>query len=143
MSYQRQKLNFYDDEKGGWIPGMGDNKPRPRELNGGCFGYVADAFQNNLPELPSESSRSQRSAVSSINDCILSDAGSSRSGSPVSDQFGGGRRRPRTANAADSSQMREVMWSPPSPESNREEVVEEPCIALDVADKKSHSIFHP
>ena len=22
------------------------------------------------------------------------------------------------------------MWSPPSPESNREEVVEEPCIAL-------------
>lgn len=118
MSYQRQKLNFYDDEKGGWIPGMGDNKPRP------------------------QSSRSQRSAVSSINDCILSDAGSSRSGSPVSDQFGGGRRRPRTANAADSSQMREVMWSPPSPESNREEVVEEPCIALDVADKKSHSIFH-
>ena len=36
----------------------------------------------------------------------------------------------RTANAADSSQMREVMWSPPSPESNREEVVEEPCIAI-------------
>ena len=32
MSYQRQKLNFYDDEKGGWIPGMGDNKPRPRKL---------------------------------------------------------------------------------------------------------------
>jgi len=117
MSYQRQKLNFYDDEKGGWIPGMGDNKPRP------------------------QSSRSQRSAVSSINDCILSDAGSSRSGSPVSDQFGGGRRRPRTANAADSSQMREVMWSPPSPESNREEVVEEPCIAIDCADKKAIPFF--
>ena len=32
MSYQRQKLNFYDDEKGGWIPGMGDNKARPRKL---------------------------------------------------------------------------------------------------------------
>ena len=31
MSYRRQKLNFDDDEKGGWIPGMGDNKPRPRK----------------------------------------------------------------------------------------------------------------
>ena len=52
------------------------------ELNGGCFGYVPDAFSNNLPELPSESSRSSRSAASSINECIISEAGSSRSGSP-------------------------------------------------------------
>ena len=36
----------------------------------------------------------------------------------------------RTANASDSSQMRDIMWSPPSPETNREEVEEEPCIAI-------------
>lgn len=117
MSYRRQKLNFDDDEQGGWIPGMGDNKPRP------------------------QSSRSMRSAVSSINDCIISTAGSSRSESPAADIFGGSRRRPRTANASDSSQMRDIMWSPPSPETNREEVVEELCIELDVADKKAIPFF--
>jgi len=32
MAYRRQKLGFGDDDSGAWIPGLGDNKPRPREL---------------------------------------------------------------------------------------------------------------
>ena len=31
MAYRRQKLDFAEGESGGWIPGLGDNKPRPRE----------------------------------------------------------------------------------------------------------------
>ena len=56
-------------------------------MGGSCFGYVPDAFSNDLPEFPSESSRSVRSAVSSINDCIISVAGtgSTRSESPGSE----------------------------------------------------------
>lgn len=53
------------------------------ELGGSFFGYVADFKLNNLPELPSESARSQRSGgSSSINDCISDDVCSTRSGSP-------------------------------------------------------------
>ena len=31
MAYRRQKLDFAENESGGWIPGLGDNKPRPRK----------------------------------------------------------------------------------------------------------------
>ena len=33
MAYRRQKLDFSEGESGGWIPGLGDNKPRPREYH--------------------------------------------------------------------------------------------------------------
>lgn len=33
------------------------------------------------------------------------------------------------------------MWTPPSPESNREEVEEEPCVAIDVTDKRAIPFF--
>ena len=36
------------------IPGLGDNKHRPRE-RGSCFGYIPDAFSGRSPSLPSES----------------------------------------------------------------------------------------
>ena len=32
MSYRRQKLGFDESESGTWIPGLGDNKPRPRKF---------------------------------------------------------------------------------------------------------------
>ncbi len=32
MAYRRQKLDFADNETGAWIPGLGDNKPRPRKF---------------------------------------------------------------------------------------------------------------
>merc|ERR1711884_658242 len=102
MAYRRQKLDFAENESGGWIPGLGDNKPRPRELGGSFFGYVPEFESNNLPELPSESSRSQRSTGSSI----IFDAdhdSSSRSESP--------RPGSETAMASDSSQMSAIMWT--------------------------------
>lgn len=118
MAHRRQKLCFQDDESCGWIPGLGDNKPRP------------------------QSARSQRSGgSSSINDCISDDVCSTRSGSPRpgSEIFGGSRRRPRTAGASDSSQMRDIMWTPPSPE--KEEVEEETCVEINVQDKKAIPFF--
>ena len=36
------------------IPGLGDNKPRPRVLGTSFFGYVPDAFSMKTPDLPSE-----------------------------------------------------------------------------------------
>ena len=35
------------------IPGMGENKPRPRVLGTSFFGYVPDAFSNDGPDFPS------------------------------------------------------------------------------------------
>ena len=32
MAHRRQKLCFEDNESCGWIPGLGDNKPRPRKF---------------------------------------------------------------------------------------------------------------
>jgi hypothetical protein len=33
MSHRRQKMDFEDSESGGWIPGLGENKPRPRKFS--------------------------------------------------------------------------------------------------------------
>ena len=45
----------------------------------------------------------------------------------------------RTAGASDSSQMRDIMWTPPSPE--KEEVEEETCVEINVQDKKAIPFF--
>ena len=37
--------------------------------------------------------------------------------------------------------MRDIMWTPPSPESNKEEVEEEPCIAMDCVDRRAIPFF--
>ena len=37
--------------------------------------------------------------------------------------------------------MSAIMWSPPSPEDNKEEVEEEPCIAVNVNDQKAIPFF--
>jgi len=50
------------------------------ELGCSFFGYIPDAFSNNLPLLPSESSQSPRSGNSSVR--IIASEDSSRSASP-------------------------------------------------------------
>ncbi len=49
----------------------------------------------------------------------------------------------RTAHASDSSQMRDIMWTPPSPEDTGDggEVVEEPCVAVEAANVKAVPFF--
>ncbi|XP_066952642.1 dihydropyrimidinase isoform X9 [Macrobrachium rosenbergii] len=45
-----------DDEVPQWIPGLGQDKPKPRTLGTSFFGYVPDAFVEKTPYLPSEQS---------------------------------------------------------------------------------------
>ncbi|XP_076041163.1 collapsin Response Mediator Protein isoform X3 [Oratosquilla oratoria] len=39
-----------------WIPGLGEDKPKPRTLGTSFFGYVPDAFVEKTPFMPSEKS---------------------------------------------------------------------------------------
>ncbi|XP_068212830.1 dihydropyrimidinase isoform X2 [Palaemon carinicauda] len=45
-----------DDDVPQWIPGLGQDKPKPRTLGTSFFGYVPDAFVEKTPYLPSEQS---------------------------------------------------------------------------------------
>ncbi|KAK4286913.1 hypothetical protein Pmani_040003 [Petrolisthes manimaculis] len=49
-----QFLQEKEDEVPQWIPGLGNDKPKPRTLGTSFFGYVPDAFVEKTPYLPSE-----------------------------------------------------------------------------------------
>ena len=46
MSHRRQKLMFEDSESCGWIPGLGENKPRPRK-----FDYYLIILKFEMPSI--------------------------------------------------------------------------------------------
>lgn len=113
-SHRRRRMDMDEGDGVGWIPGLGENQPRP------------------------QSSRSPRSGSE-----LITSEESSRSASPRpgSDIFGGSKRRPRTAHASDSSQMHDIMWTPPSPEEGRVEVEEEACVAVDAKNTSATPFF--
>ncbi|CAG2060682.1 unnamed protein product [Timema podura] len=43
-------------EEGGWIPGLGENRPHARQLGKSFFGYVPDAFSMKGLSMPSDKS---------------------------------------------------------------------------------------
>jgi len=103
------------------IPGLGENKTRPREL-GSCFGYIPDAFSGRSPSLPSESESGGSRSASVAGGSNISGA-SSRSASPrpvtapaFSDRRVYNRRTAHQGGATDSSQMSSLMWQPLSPD---------------------------
>nr|XP_045597624.1 dihydropyrimidinase-like isoform X3 [Procambarus clarkii] len=49
-------LQEKEEEAPQWIPGLGNDKPKPRTLGTSFFGYVPDAFAEKTPFLPSEKS---------------------------------------------------------------------------------------
>ena len=48
------------------IPGLGENRPRPRVLGAAFFGYVPDAFSMKTPDLPSERQRPVHRATPTV-----------------------------------------------------------------------------
>jgi len=103
------------------IPGLGENKHRPREI-GSCFGYIPDAFSGRSPSLPSESESGGSRSTSAAGGSNMSGA-SSRSASPrpvtapaYSDRRVYNRRTANQGGATDSSQMSSLMWQPLSPD---------------------------
>jgi D-hydantoinase len=97
------------------------------------FGYIPDAFSNDLPELPSESANRARSLANTsagggggVENAF---AGSEGDSAGVSSTAGSSRSHsPNPETAGDSSQMRDALWSPPSPPGGGCEVEEELCV---------------
>jgi len=126
MSELARRRNQEEMESLNCIPGLGENKQRPREL-GSFFGFVPDC--GRPPSLPSESDTGGSRSAS-----VLGVSGSSsRSVSPstrpmTAPVLSGGRKFHRRTNAcggaSDSSQMSSLIWEPSSP--TREEITEEP-----------------
>merc|ERR1719153_553890 len=116
------------------IPGLGENRNKPREL-GSFFGYIS--MDCSSPSLPSESESGSRSASVAGSVSLMSES-SSRSASPgvsgvrphtapvMEDRRQYMRRTANKGGASDSNQMASALFRPPTPE--MEEVEEEPCV---------------
>ena len=62
-----------EEQKEHWIPGLGEDRPKPRTLGTSFFGYVPDAFQEKTPFLPSERSAKEKTYKTDENEDVPSD----------------------------------------------------------------------